>query len=110
MGGRLFAEAAPGEQTAHPPETEPYRDRQPRHVGALPEREAVVTEQVPRGRTRADEAAVIREPAIPELCPREAVPLAGDADPLRRVPETIVVRVPALGFRQLQIHLRGIGA
>src|SRR5262249_35447451 len=105
MTGGLLAEAAPGQQTAHPPETEPYRDRQPGHVRALPEREAVVTEQVPRCRARADETPVIRESAVPELRPREAVPLAGDADPLRRIPQTVVVGVAALGLRQLQVHL-----
>ena len=62
-------------------------------------------------RRRADEAAVVREAAGPELRPGEAVALLGMADALRRVPHAVVrastsTRPASIG----QSTLRGIGA
>ena len=72
------------------PNAEPERHRDARHVGRLPEREAIATEEDDRPERRADEAAVVRQPARPELRPREAVGLLRVAERRRRVPRAVV--------------------
>ncbi len=68
------SEAAAGEQAAHAAEGEAERDRRsppcrrPSRTGTRSR-----AEQPPRRQRRADEAAVVREPAGPELRPGEAV-------------------------------------
>src|SRR6188768_2999543 len=86
----LRAEAASGKETSHATEREPERDREACHVGRLPEREAIATEEPDRGRDRAEQSAEVREAAGPELRPREAVALLRVADRLRRIPDAAV--------------------
>ncbi len=93
-----LAEAAARQEAAHAPEAEAHRHHQAGHVRRLPEREAIALEQVPRRHRRADEAAVVRQAAGPELRPRPAVGLGRVADVLRGVPDAVIVRAQALGL------------
>src|SRR5262249_21745720 len=103
-------EAAPREETPHAPEPEPERDGETGEVRGLPEREAVPLQEEPRGRRRTEEPAVVREPAVPELRPREAIRFLRDAEPARGVPGAVVVGARALGVRQLEIDERRVRA
>src|SRR5262245_24037910 len=68
-------EAASGEQASHATETETQRDGEACHVRGFPERESIAPEQVNGHDRGADESAVIRQTAGPELRPRKAVGL-----------------------------------
>ncbi len=103
-------ETAAGHEAAHAAEPEPERNREPGHVRRLPERERVAFEEQPRRPRGAEEPAVVRESARPELCPRKAVGTARMADTRGRVPDSAVRGREAIASLDAPDDLRGVSA
>src|SRR5262249_46742019 len=84
-------EAAAGEQATEAAKPETDGNRHSGHVRRFPKGERSVLKKIIRRAGRREEAAVVREPAVPELRPGKAVAFTRDADATSCVPNSVVV-------------------